>query len=138
MFKARVRPASITLVLLTGEVNMQTFLGVLSLLLGGANVIQFLIAMSTGSSLKAKAQADFNTWFRVAEIADQIAENPAKAAELIREVSGIATTARNEIKAYSREKLDFVPFNDPAYQAGPNPAPSQSFWQKLKSAFTPK
>jgi hypothetical protein len=98
-----------------------TFLTVLTVLLGLFNVIQFLTSMATGSSLKARAQADYNNWFRVAEIADIIHREPLRASELVRNINGIADAARNEIKAYSKEKLGFEPYFDPASVGGPNP-----------------
>lgn len=115
-----------------------TILTILTTLFGVASVIQFLVSMATGSSLRARAQSSYNNWQRVAEIADQIAKEPSKAAELIRHIHGLADSARNEVKAYSREKLGFVPWFDPAYKGGEAPAPPVSFWRKVKSAFTPK
>jgi hypothetical protein len=88
--------------------------------------------------MRMRAQAAYNDWHRVAEIADQIAKEPSRAAELIREINGMANVARNEIKAYSREKLGFVPWFDPASQGGPNPRPPQTFFQTVKAAFIPK
>jgi hypothetical protein len=117
---------------------MKTFLTVLSALLGVVNMFQFLTSIFTGSSMRAKAQSSFNDWYRVAEIADQIAKEPTKAAELIREVNGIANSNRNEIKAYSCEKLNFEPWFDPAHRGGPSHPQPQSLWQKVKSAFIPK
>lgn len=101
-------------------------------------MIQYILAIANGSTLKAKAQSSYNNWFRVAEVADEIAANPEKAAVLIRTISGIADTARNEIKAYSNESLHFVPFRDPAYEGGPNPAPKLSLWQRFMFGFRPK
>ena len=117
---------------------MQTGLTVLSSLLGVANLIQFLTSIATGSSLKARAQADYNNWYRVAEIADIIHKDPSKASELIRNVNGIADAARNEIKAYSKEKLKFEPYFDPASVGGPNPPRPQKWWDTFRSAFAPK
>ena len=117
---------------------MQIFLGILSVLLGVTSFIQFLQSIATGSSITANAQAAFNKWYRVAEIADQIKANPQKAAELISHVSGIADVARSEIAAYSREKLSFVPWYDPAYKPGDSPRPAQNLLQKAKFAFVPK
>src|SRR6266404_6427886 len=97
---------------------MQTILTVLTIILGVANLIQFLTSIASGSSLRARAQASYNDWYRVAEIADIIHKDPSKASELIRNVNGIADAARNEIKAYSREKLGFVPSIDPASVGG--------------------
>jgi hypothetical protein len=112
-------------------------LSVLSTLLGVMNVIQFLATIASGSTLRVKAQSDYNNWYRVAEIADQIIENPSKAAELIHTVRGIADAERNQIKAYSREKLGFVPWFDPASQGGPKDPQSVGFWRLVKSAFVP-
>jgi hypothetical protein len=117
---------------------MQVFLGVVSVLLGVINVIQFLSSIATGTSLRARAQSAYNDWFRVAQFADMISKDPSKAAELMHHVSGIADAARNEIKAYSREKLGFVPSLDPPYEAGSHPPASLGFWKKIGSAFTPK
>jgi hypothetical protein len=117
---------------------MQTILTVLSILLGVANLIQFLTSIATGSTLKARAQADFNNWYRVAEIADIIHKDPSRASELIRNVNGIADAARNEIKAYSKEKLGFEPYFDPASTSGPNPPRQPKWWEPFKLAFVPK
>jgi hypothetical protein len=112
--------------------------GIVSFILGVMNLIQFITSIASGSSLRVRAQADYNNWYRVAQIADMISKEPSKAAELIRNVNGIADAARNEIKAYSREKLNFVPSLDPAYDGGPHPPKEPSLWEKTKSAFTPK
>ena len=117
---------------------MQTTLTVFSILLGVANLFQFIAAIVTGSSLKVRAQADYNNWYRVAEIADIIHKEPNRASELIRNVNGIADAARNEIKAYSKEKLRFEPYFDPASVGGPNPPRLPKWWEPLKSAFVPK
>ena len=86
---------------------MKTF-EVLSVLLGVMNVIQFLASIATGSSMRASAQSSFNNWYRVAEIADRMAADPAKANELIRNINGMADVARNEIKAYSGQSYGVV------------------------------
>jgi hypothetical protein len=117
---------------------MQTFLAVLSVLLGVANVIQFLTSIFTGSSMRANAQRSYNDWYRVAQIGDEITKEPQRAAELIRGINGIADAARNEIKAYSREKFGFEPYFDPASQSGPNPPSRQTFWKAVRLAFSPK
>ncbi|MGA2611331.1 MAG: hypothetical protein ABSH01_28115 [Terriglobia bacterium] len=117
---------------------LNSVVGVLSVILLVGNVLQFLQSIATGSSLRVKAQADYNNWFRVAEIADQIKANPENAAELIRHISGMADMARNEIVAYSQEKLKFTPWFNPASKPGPNPSPPQTFLQKAKAAFVPK
>jgi hypothetical protein len=110
----------------------------ISIFLGIMTVIQFFTSMFTGSSMRARAQQSYNDWYRVAEIADEIGKDPQKAAQLIKGVNGIADAARNEIKAYSREKLDFVPWFDPASHGGPNPAPPLGFWKTVRLAFSPK
>ena len=115
-----------------------TALTMLSILLGVANLIQFLTSIASGSSLRARAQASYNDWYRVAEIADIIHNDPSKAPELIRNVNGIADAARNEIKAYSREKLGFVPSYDPASVGGERPPKQPGWLVKFKSAFVPK
>jgi hypothetical protein len=117
---------------------MQAILGFVSALLGVLNVIQFLASIASGTSLRARSQTAYNNWVRVAQYADMIAKEPSKAAELIHHVSGIADAARNEIKAYSREKLGFVPSVDPPYDGGSHPPASPGFWRKVGSAFTPK
>jgi hypothetical protein len=96
------------------------------------------MSIASGSSLRARAQADYNKWYRVAEIADIIHKDPSKAPELIRNVNGIADAARSEIKAYSREKLGFDVYVDPASVGGPNPPLRIGFWTKFKLAFVPK
>jgi hypothetical protein len=117
---------------------VQTTLTVFSILLGVANLFQFIAAIVTGSSLKVRAQADYNNWYRVAEIADIIHKEPHKASELIRNVNGIADAARNEIKAFSREKLNFEPYFDPASVSGPNPPRRPKWYETVKFAFVPK
>jgi len=42
----------------------------------------------------------------------------------------MADAARNEIIAYSREKLGFIPWFDPAWKPGQNPSPPQTLFQK--------
>ena len=101
-------------------------------------MIQFLMAIASGSSQRARAQASYNSWYKVAEMAEKITQNPSKAAELSNYIHGIADYARNDIKVYSREKLGFEIWFDPAYQVGHTLPPSVSVWQKIKSAFTPK
>ncbi len=117
---------------------MQTFFEVLTVLLGIGNMFQLLQSITTGSSMKYRMQSAYNNWYRVAEIADQIKANPQNAAELIRHISGIADAARIEIVAYSRERLGFVPWHDPAWKPGPSPIPPPSLFQKIKSNFTSK
>jgi hypothetical protein len=117
---------------------MPAVIPVLSILLGAANVFQFLVSITTGSSIRARAQTSFNDWYRVAQLTDQIVKEPQRAIELVQRIGGIADAARNEVKAYSREKLDFVPWYEPAYESGSNPLPSLSLWEKIKFAFVPK
>jgi hypothetical protein len=117
---------------------MKDALAVLSVILGVINVIQFFTSIASGSSLRARVQAAYNDWYRVAQIADMISKEPTRATELIRNVNGIADAARNELKAYSREKLGFVPSYDPAYEGGSNPPTPPSFWKKVAAAFVPK
>jgi hypothetical protein len=109
-----------------------------SFILGVLNLIQFLISLFTGSSQRTRMQHSFNDWYRVAEIGDQIASDPSKAPVLIRAINGIADSARNEIKAYSKEHLKFEPYFDPAHASGPNPPPKIGFWRTIFMAFTPK
>ncbi len=118
--------------------NAKDILAVLSVILGVVNLIQFLISVASGSSLRAKAQASFNNWYRVAEIADMISKDPTRASELIRNVSGFAEAERNDIKAYSREKLGFVPSFEPAYQTGTNPPTMPNLRTRFRLAFSPK
>jgi hypothetical protein len=117
---------------------MQTFLMVLSVVSGVINVIQLLMFVMTKSSIRVREQSAYNDWYRVAQIADEMARNPQKTPDLIGKINGMADVARNEIKAFSREKLGFVPWLDPAWDGGPHPDPSQGLWQKFKSVFTPK
>ena len=115
-----------------------TVLTVLTVIFGVASMIQFLMSIATGSSLRARAQSSYNYWHRVAQFAEQILKEPSKSAELARHIHGMSDNARNEIKSYSREKLGFVPWLDPPYEGGLKPSPPISLWNKVKSAFTPK
>ncbi len=107
------------------------------IVLGAANLIQFLVSLFTCSSMRSRMQASFNDWYRVAEIGDQIGKTHQRF-DLIRTVNGIADAACNDIKAYSREHLNFVPYFDPAHQGGPNPPARVGFWRNVLMAFQPK
>jgi hypothetical protein len=113
-------------------------MGILSAILGVISLIQFLLSIATGSSLRAKAQTEYNDWYRVAELGEQIASEPQRANELLNRIMGIADANRNGVKAYSREKLGFVPTHEPAWEAGPKPIPQPSIWRKIALAFVPK
>jgi hypothetical protein len=113
-------------------------MAILSVILGVLNVIQFLVSVATGSSLRAKAQAEYNDWYRVAELGEKIASEPQRANELLNRIMGIADANRNAVKAYSREKLGFIPAQEPAWEAGPKPIPQPSIWKKVSLAFVPK
>jgi hypothetical protein len=117
-----------------------------SILLGFMNLIQWIVALATGTSLRAQAQSQYNDWYRVAQIADEISKSPDRAPVLVGRINGMADAKRNEIKSYSREKLGFVPWYDPAYESGPNPTtgavPPKRKWvtfkAAIKAAFVPK
>jgi hypothetical protein len=113
-------------------------LTILTVIFGVLSVIQFLMSLASGSSLRAHAQSSYNDWYRVADLAEKMSKDPSKNSELIGQVHGLADNARNEIKAYSREKLGFVPWFDPPYQVANSEPPKVSFWEKFKSAFTSK
>jgi hypothetical protein len=118
--------------------NAKIAFEILSAILGVLNLIQFIVSLASGASLRAKAQASFNDWFRVAEVADIISKDPTKAAGLIRNISGFAEASRNEIKAYSLQKLGFIPSFEPAYQTGTNPPKMPRWWTRFGLAFLPK
>jgi hypothetical protein len=111
---------------------------VLTVIFGVLSMIQFLMSLASGSSLRARAQFSYNNWYKVADIAEKMSKDPSKNLELIGHIHGLADDARNEIKAYSREKLGFVPWFDPPYQVSNSEPPKVSFLEKVKSAFTPK
>jgi hypothetical protein len=115
-----------------------TILTILTVFFGALSVIQFLMSIASGSSQRARAQASYNSWYKVAEMAEKIAQDPSKASEFGNYIHGIADFARNDIKAYSREKFRFEIWFDPAYQVGKTPSPPVTWWQKVKSAFIPK
>jgi hypothetical protein len=117
---------------------MKDVFAVFSAILGVLNLIQFLASIASGSSLRAKAQAGFNSWYRVAEIADIISKDPGRASEVVRNISGLADYARNDIKAYSLEKLGFTPSFEPAHQTGTNPPKMPKWWTRFGLAFLPK
>lgn len=118
---------------------MQTLSETVSVVLLGANVIQFIASLFTKSSMRIRMQASYNDWYRVAQTADEISAHPEKASQLISTITGFADSARHEIKAYSQNTLGFVPWVDPPSQGGPSPSNQPpTLWQRIKFVFAPK
>jgi hypothetical protein len=115
-----------------------SFLGILSALLGVVGVIQWIIGYITGNTLRAKAQASYNQWYRVAELAEQIRQEPTRAVELAASIYATADSSRTEIVAYSREQLSFVPNFERSSQPAPYLSSQRSLWSKIKLGFSPK
>jgi hypothetical protein len=81
---------------------MQTFLAFLAAILGVINLLQWIASYNSRRTLRAKGQASFNQWYRVARLAEQIKKEPHRAVEIAATINGIADSARNETVAYSR------------------------------------
>lgn len=90
-----------------------------------------------GNSLRAKAQASYNQWYRVAQLADEIRSHPEKAVELAAQINGHTESARSEIIAYSRERLDFVPVFEPSSKPLPKIPKPREWFSKLRLWFSP-
>jgi hypothetical protein len=101
-------------------------------------VIQWIVGYISGNSLRAKAQASYNQWYRVAELADQIRSDPARAVEYAASINGMADAVRSEIVAYSRERLDFIPVFEQASQPLPGVAKPNGVWSKIRLGFSAK
>lgn len=117
---------------------MDTALGILSAILGVVNVIQWIFAYVTGNALRAKAQAAYNQWYRVAELADQIRKEPNRAVELAAQINGHAESVRSEIIAYSRERLDFTPIFEPSSKPLASVPKPRGLLSKIRLGFSPK
>jgi hypothetical protein len=117
---------------------MATFLGVISTLLGVVTVIQWVVGYISGKSLRAKAQASYSQWTRVAIIAEQISNDPTKAVEQAASIHGMADAVRSEIIAYSRERLDFVPVAEDPWAPQANIARPRGLWSKIRLGFSGK
>jgi len=96
-----------------------TILTILSVCL---NIIQWLQRAEFQKALKSRSQATYNYFFLIARRAtairelDRSQEKPeAKlqtAISLGNNINGIADSARSDIVAYSREHLNFLPFEE--------------------------
>jgi hypothetical protein len=117
---------------------MKTLYDVLIVLLGVANVIQFLMSFLTKSSMRSRLKASYNNWYQVAQIADEITAHPERASLRIGIITGFADSARAEIKAYSRESFGFTPqFEHPSQGGQSSSVSSQTLWQRIKAVFKP-
>ncbi len=114
------------------------FLAVLSAILGVINLVQWIIGYVTGNALRAKAQASYNQWYRVAELADQIRSHPDKAVELAAWINGIADGVRSDIVAYSRERLDYTPVFEPSSRPLTSVPKPPGLLAKIRLGFSAK
>jgi hypothetical protein len=108
---------------------MELFLGVLSAILGTINVIQWILKLLAGSDQRARAQNEYLCWQQLAEMGETLEAQPEHAAEIAHSMKALALQRRNEIVAYSRERLNFVPWYE--HPANPRPLPERNKLEKV-------
>jgi hypothetical protein len=88
------------------------------------NIGQWIKRQELRTALRARSQAAYNYFYWIAHEVDKITEQPRNgssekkisnsALQGLSRITGIASAARNDLIAYSREHLNFVPFAEHA------------------------
>lgn len=112
------------------------------------NVGQWIKRQELYTALRARSQAAYNYFYWIAREVDKITELPKNGdsenrmangvLQGLSRITGIASAARNDLIAYSREHLNFVPFAEHAAKPVSKPLPEVrgSLWARLRVCWT--
>ena len=95
---------------------ISTFIAVISICL---NIIQLRAKKDQQKALRSQSQASFNVFHEIQYLTNLIFRDTKNIQSIlgsVNQIKGLTAAARQEIVAYSREHLDFLPVED--LQAG--------------------
>jgi hypothetical protein len=100
------------------------------------NVIQYLVAFSTDTTLRVRAQSGYFDWHMVGDLGGTIKQHPERAAEVAEALIKLSHAHQTHIIEYSQEKLGITPRLQTPWE--PKPPSSLGLPCRLWSALWPK